>query len=120
MGKDEKFAATVNQGQVLKIDSKCRKARKDLYGQLCFMYDTVGFLKIVQKAHNFIESSHVEQVVMKYVGTSDALKRRKIFTGWEKEKLICDAKRLKKMEERLAKKIKGGAAKLLFRQISEP
>jgi len=112
--QDEKIAATANQGQVLKLDYKCKRARKDLCGQICFIYDTIGFLQIVQKVHQSIEPSHVEQIVMKYVATSDTLKRRKIFTGWEKEKLNCDAKRLKKMEERLAKKIKGGAAKLLF------
>jgi len=95
----------------VRSDTRCKRMRRDLANQTCFVNDTLTFLHFMRtKLWKMLSSEQCSKLVMQFITGSDSSKRRKVFHGWEKEKLKNDAKKLEKLEEIMAKRLRGKRA----------
>jgi len=112
--QDEKLVANGNQSY--NIDNRCKKMRAALYKQIHFLNDVQAFMSLMHsELWELLEPEQTRALSHKFAELKDSNKRRKIFNGWEKEKVRNEAKRLKRMEKQLEIQLKGKtAAKLLI------
>uniref|UniRef100_A0A7S3ZEH5 Uncharacterized protein n=1 Tax=Lotharella globosa TaxID=91324 RepID=A0A7S3ZEH5_9EUKA len=112
--QDDKFATKAPVDS--KIDKRCKKARVELTKEITFVNDTVGFMELMfDRLWALLNTYQVGKLVYQFLAQPDMVKRRKVFSSWEKEKLKTEAVRLKKREKRIGMKLRGsGAAKLLI------
>eukprot|EP00954_Amorphochlora_amoebiformis_P022868 1356394-Amorphochlora_amoeboformis.AAC.1 len=87
---------------LISIDTKVKKVRHEVLNMLSFVNDTIGFLDLLdRRLWRLLNIKQVSDLVRQFVETSDPIRRRKIFHGWEKEKKKNQAMQTKKLERKL-------------------